>query len=276
MSVRLGVFDMDGTAYRNSLTIDLLDRLRAMGLLGHVNFYKVDEAKRRWKNREGDDTYETYLQELVRLLESGIFRVPVDVVSAICDQIVSEQGQQLYEFTRELIATLRELGYTLIAISGSPKPIVEAFVRPLGFHQVYATEYEVQKGRYTGKITALPVNDKAAVLRSLLLEYQASDQDLITVGDTLSDYGMLNLSRYAIAFNPSRALTHRVRQDRAGTTWRSLGVVIQRKDNITIATFHDNCYSGSRLVEVNLNRILPLDVADRLANRLGELYQYGA
>lgn len=274
MPAKLGVFDMDGTAYRNSLNIDLVERLRAMGFLGHIEFSEVDNAKKRWKDREGDDAYETYLQTLVRLIEAGAFRVRADVVSAVCDQLVFEQGQQLYEFTRELIATLRELDYTLIAISGSPKPVVEAFVRPLGFQHVCATEYEIADGRYTGRITALPVKDKMATLQALLDEYDATPEETVAVGDTFSDYGMLGLARYGIAFNPSRALKECVRKDSIGNWWRPLGIVTQRKDDISIMTFQDDLRMGSQLVESDLSRILPEPVAQRLAQRLGKLYQY--
>ena len=274
MATLLGVFDWDGTVYRNSANIDVIERLRAVDFLAHADFREVDAAKKRWKDREGDDAFETYTKTLVTLIEAGIFQVPADAVNAVCEELVAEQGRQLYEFTRELIATLRELDYMLIAISGSPKPIVEAFVKPLGFQHVRATEYEIADGRYTGRITALPVNDKAATLRELLLEYDARAENVIAVGDTLSDYGMLRASRYGIAFNPSRALKARIRKDGVGNYRSPLGIVTQRKDDIAISTFQNDWAGRPRLAETGLSNVLPPKVASRLAERLGKLYQY--
>ncbi len=274
MTPLLGVFDMDGTAYRNSLNIDLVERLRARGFLHHADFSEVDTAKKRWKDRESPDAFEAYNRALVVMLEADMFKVSMHVVAAVCDELVTEQGRQLYEFTRELILTLQELGGTLIAISGSPKPVVEAFVKPLGFTHVRATEYEVADGHYTGRITALPVNDKAGTLREILREYSVSPEHVVAVGDTLSDYGMLAASRYGIAFNPSRALKARIREDGVGIWSRPLGVVTQRKDDISISTFKNDHLFRPRLVEAGLSSILPPQVAKRLAERLGHLYQY--
>ncbi|MCE9586009.1 HAD family phosphatase [Candidatus Uhrbacteria bacterium] len=274
MKVRLGVFDMDGTCYRDSLTIDLFDRLRAKGVLKDERFRDVDRLKRLWKDRQTSDAYETYVRALVEIIENGAFSAPVSIVSSVCNELVEEKGRQVYEFTRELVTTLRDLGYTLAAISGSPRPAVEAFVRPFDFKIIRATEYEVVDGFYTGRIAARPVDDKATALQEIIDSCGAKAEDVIAVGDTGSDYGMLRAVGYPIAFNPSLALKRCIRSEGVPVWGRPIGIVTQRKDDVTIASFQPDQAYRPRLVECRLSHILPKDAAEKLGARLGSMYQY--
>jgi len=272
---RIGIFDVDGTIYRDSLMIDLIDRLRAMNLLTNECFATSDRLRRQWKDREAENSYESFAEALVQTIEQEqVFRCRSEDVRRICADLIDQKGRQVYEFTRELIYTLLELDYTLVAISGSPLPAVEMFVRQFGFQHVRATEYEMVDGAYTGKIMSLPVQDKAAAARQFLDKFGADFSNVIAVGDTISDYELLVKARYPIAFNPSRKLKTRIRSH-GGVIWkRSFGVVTQRKDDIAVMKFGDDMFYRTRLEECLIREIFPRDVADRLSERLRSYIQY--
>lgn len=272
---KVGIFDVDGTIYRDSLNIDLIDRLRAMGALTGERFAKSDRLRRQWKNREGLDAYESFAEALVHVIEKErAFSCRADDVRRVCTDLVDEKGRQVYEFNRELIYALRELEYVLVAVSGSPKPVVDEFVRQFGFHHVRATEYEIVDGAYTGKILSLPVHDKAAAIREVLEQINAAPEDVIAIGDTTSDYSMLASVRYPVAFNPSRKLKQRIRDEGVGIWTRRPGIVTQRKDDISVMRFGNDLSYRPRLEECALDEIFPRDVSELLYKRLGSYLQY--
>lgn len=272
---RVGIFDIDGTIYRDSLMIDLIDRLRAMSILTNECFAKSDRLRRQWKDREGDNAYESFAEALVQTVEQEqVFRCRSEDVRRVCADLIDQKGRQVYEFTRELIYTLKELGYTLVAVSGSPLPAVDQFVRQFGFHHVRATEYELVDGSYTGKIISLPVNDKVAAAKQVLEQLGAQFSDVIAVGDTTSDFRLLSCARYPIAFNPSRKLKTAIRSSGVGLWERPFGIVTQRKDDIALMKFADDMFYRPRLQECSVRDLFPKDVSDLLSTRLRPYIQY--
>ncbi|MFQ6103229.1 MAG: HAD family hydrolase [Candidatus Glassbacteria bacterium] len=53
------------------------------------------------------------------------------------------------------LSTLREKGYTLVLLSGTPLPILEELGKRLGIDILIGTELEVNSGFYTGKVIGI-------------------------------------------------------------------------------------------------------------------------
>lgn len=108
-------------------------------------------------------------------------------------------------------------GARVIVASGSITPIVEAFVRKLGFGEAIATPVEERSGRLTGRLSG-PSNTgkhKADGLKTLL----NGEPLTVAYGDTLPDLPMLEMASEAVAVYPDKALLEAAR--RRG--WRVLG-----------------------------------------------------
>src|SRR5919112_538273 len=138
---------------------------------------------------------------------------------------VEAHGRRLHIYTRDLAQRLKQAGYYLIAISGSPTDILETFLNPLGFDRAWGTVLGQEEGRYTGQLLYHPFSDKRGVLEGFLEEASLKLDGSVGVGDTLSDVGFLELVQTPIVFNPNRRLFEVARQQ----DWP---IVVERKDVI--------------------------------------------
>ena len=137
-----------------------------------------------------------------------------------------DHGRRLHLYTRELTQHLREAGYFLLAISGSPEEILDIFLKPLGFDRAFGTVLAMDgEDRYTGERLSNPFEDKRRVLEAFLAETGMNLEGSVGVGDTLSDVGFLEMVEAPIAFNPNRALFEAALERR----WP---LVVERKDVI--------------------------------------------
>ncbi|MEY2665726.1 MAG: hypothetical protein RLZZ480_831 [Candidatus Parcubacteria bacterium] len=143
-------------------------------------------------------------------------------------RIVAIQSKRVYRYTRDLIPELKKQGYTLIAISQSPKTILDEFCEQYGFDKVYGRIYEIgPQDRFTGVVTDehLIKNKSNIVKRIFERHTDLSHKGSIAVGDTEGDIPLLESVERPICFNPNQALyTHAKRNG-----WE---VVVERKDVI--------------------------------------------
>lgn len=249
----VAAFDLDGTFYRWSLSIQLLDEMVKRGYLPERRTESLKGPREEWMRRER--SYTDFINLYVKMLDEGLLRdVSAEAMRAVARDVVRQYGSRVYVFTRELSATLRERDYVLVAISGSPIEIVEVFCEQWGFDHFLGTREEVgADGFYTGNraATDFPVYRKEQEFRRFIREYGKHPAS-VAVGDTFGDAAMLKAARYPIAFNPDPEL---MREAIA----KGHGVVEERK-NKAVCT--------RRLAGARLHRFLPPPVADRLTERL--------
>jgi phosphoserine phosphatase len=122
---------------------------------------------------------------------------------------------------------LKKKNYFTLAISNSPKELLDDFCKNLGFNKVYGRVYEVGKnGKFTGKtLYADIISDKSKILRRAIEKNNLTLQGSVGVGDTESDIKFLELVDMPICFNPNQKLY--VHAKSAG--WK---IVVERKDVI--------------------------------------------
>ncbi len=224
--IKLAIFDIDGTIFRSSLLIELVNEFVREGVFPKKVLKEIEKDYQAWLSREGD--YEHYIMSVVRVYEKYIGGKKEKTVKQCALRVIREQRNHMYRFTRDLIKKCRSEGYYLVAVSGSPHEIVEMFVRTMRFDAAFGTVYEVKNGKYTGRILLdNTVRDKSKVIRLFLEDYHL-DADLkksLAVGDTQGDVPTLSMVGNPIAFNPNKNLL-RVAKD---NNWR---IVVERKDVI--------------------------------------------
>ena len=217
----LAVFDVDGTLFRRGLLPALTRRLVDEGVFPERGREELSEDYYAWVDRRG--SYEVYDELVVQLFLRELKGVPVAELRRCAKVEVEAHGRRLHIYTRDLASKLKQAGYYLIAISGSPTEILETFLKALGFDRAWGTVLGQEEERYTGEIVRHPFSDKRGVLKEFLNEASVSLDGSVGVGDTLSDVGFLELVETPIVFNPNHSLfevAHR----------RGWPVVVERKD----------------------------------------------
>jgi len=219
-------FDIDGTLFRSSLLIELVEALVTDGVFPPEATDGYRDSYRQWRNREG--SYDAYIAEVIETYLTNIKGVPYGTFADSGRRVAAIHGKRVYRFTRDLIAELKGKGYYVVAISQSPKTILDMFCADYGFDKVYGRIYEIgPQDKFTGETSNEHlIENKATILKRVFDNNPTLTRDnSVGVGDTEGDIGLLESVSQPICFNPNQALyIHAKRQG-----WK---VVIERKDVI--------------------------------------------
>ncbi len=221
---KFAVFDIDGTIFRSSLLIELVEELIRAKVFPKTARSIYGGKHKQWLERK--DSYEKYISAVVRAFDQYIGGVREKDFLRVVRHVVEAHEQRLYRYTRDLVKDLKRQGYYMIAISHSLKYIAGHFGKRLGFNKVYGILLELDKktGRFTGKLLHLDVIlDKGAVLRRAIEKENLTLRGSVGVGDTESDIAFLKLVDRPICFNPNAALYRAAKR-------RGWKVVVERKD----------------------------------------------
>lgn len=222
----IAFFDVDGTIFRSSLLVELAEQLIKEGVFPEEARDQYSEALKAWTHREGK--YEAYEAAVVESFMTNIRGVHYGEFADIGRRVVAVQSKKVYRYTRDLLHELKNKGYVLVAISQSPKTILDEFCEQYGFDKVYGRIYEIgPQDRFTGAIAEEHlIQNKSNIVKRVFdrnPEFQKAGS--IAVGDTDGDIPLLESVERPICFNPNQALFNHAK--RVG--WE---VVVERKDVI--------------------------------------------
>ena len=222
---KVAFFDIDGTVFRSSLLIELVDKLIEKGIFPHDAPKMYQEAYKLWHNREGK--YETYIDAAVKVYMTNIRGVFYGELADVGKLVVAEQKKRVYRYTRDLIHELKSKDYFVVAISQSPKTILDDFCHHYGFDKVYGRIYEIgPQDKFTGEMIDYHlIQNKANIVNRILEKENVTIDDSIGVGDTAGDISLLERVTKPICFNPNSELYAYAKQ----MDWK---VVVERKDVI--------------------------------------------
>lgn len=216
------VFDIDGTLIRWQLYHALTDELAKDKLIDADTYSNIRSARMQWKRREHAAAYKDYEMQLVAAYDTLLQIITPTQLEQAADAVFAEYKDQTYTYTRQLIKDLRDKGYVLFAISGSPQEIVAQIATHYGFKDSIGAHFVREKGRFTGeKIT--PFFDKKAALSTLASKHSLNYAGSIGIGDSQSDIALLEAVDHPIAFNPEVKLLAYARQH----SWK---IIIERKN----------------------------------------------
>lgn len=220
---KVAFFDIDGTVFRSSLLVQIVEACIAEGVFPAGVQKNYEKKHDMWKNR--DDSYEAYIEAVVKTFMDNIRGVHYGDFADIGRMIVAKQGRHTYVYTRDLIQDLRSKDYYIVAISQSPKVILDEFCAGYGFDKVYGRLYEIgPQDRFTGLVTAEDViKDKEKIVERVFTNKNLTREDSIGVGDTEGDISLLESVEMPICFNPNMSLYKYAKE-------RKWPVVVERKD----------------------------------------------
>lgn len=222
---KVAIFDIDGTIFRSSLLIELTESLIQEDVFPGKVRDVYSKAYSRWLNRK--DSYEKYIGLVVKAFEKNLPMVTHADFLMVSRKVVDFHKDKVYQYTRDLIKNLKEKRYYLLAISNSPKEILDEFCANLGFDKVYGRVYEVgSNGKFTGvTLYEEEISDKAKILKRFIEKESLSLAASFGVGDSESDIPFLTFVENPICFNPNSKLYAHAKK--AG--WK---IVVERKDVI--------------------------------------------
>lgn len=225
---KLAIFDIDGTIFRSSLLVELVHELVRRGIFPKEAHLEMEQDYLLWISRKG--SYENYIEQLVATRDKYLRGCKFSNIDEVARDVVMEQKDIVYRFTRDMIRELKSENYFLLAISGSPDFMVEKFAVHFGFDAVYGNIFEVKNGRFTGSVKREAVHAKDKILREFIKSFKKKNmyfdfKSAIAVGDTEGDIPILEMVGNPIAFNPNKVLLEYAQ----GKNWR---IVVERKDVI--------------------------------------------
>lgn len=222
---KVAFFDIDGTIFRSSLLIELVEKFIDEGVFSEAVRQVYEPDYKAWLDREG--SYEKYISDVVKVFEDNIKGVHYGEMADLGRSVVEENSKRVYRYTRDLIPKLKKQNYYLVAISQSPKAILDEFCVNYGFDKVYGRIYEIgPTDRFTGVTTDEHlIQDKANIVKRVFARGDFDETATVAVGDTEGDISMLSLADQPICFNPNNELY----QHALKMGWK---VVVERKDVI--------------------------------------------
>lgn len=148
---KVAVFDVDGTIFRSSLLIELVETLIAKDIFPKSIRATYEKERGLWLDRRGE--YQNYIEAVIKTFMSNLKGVAYGEFKEAVKETIEKHKDRTYRYTRDLIKDLKKKKYFLLAISGSPKGILDSFCEKLGFDKVYGKIYELgPSDRFTGKI----------------------------------------------------------------------------------------------------------------------------
>ena len=225
MAKPVAFFDIDGTLFRSSLLIELVEHLVEKKVFTLSVYEEVKRLEESWLDRKG--AYTDYIDKVVEVFVRRIKGTHYGVAADAAREVAKRKRHRVYRYTRDFLDGLKGEGYFLVALSHSPKLVVDPFCEHYGFDKAYGHLYEIgPQDLFTGKVTDQDMTlNKANLVHRVLEKEDVTKEGSYGVGDTISDVPFLELVDTPICFNPSQKLYTYAKQ-------RGWDVVVERKDVI--------------------------------------------
>ncbi len=220
---KVAFFDIDGTVFRSSLLIELVEALIEGGEFPPSVRDEYKASHEAWWQREG--AYEDYIADVIRSFSTHMQGMHYGKLADVGRKVVEEQGKRVYRYTRDLIKDLKAKDYYIVAISQSPKTILDEFCASYGFDKVYGRMYELgPRDCFTGKVIDISIiANKSLIVDRLLENGEYTLDGSVGVGDTEGDISLLERVETPVCFNPNLKLYTYAKAHK----WP---IVVERKD----------------------------------------------
>lgn len=228
------VFDIDGTLIRWQLFHAIVDILVSHNNIDPEHIKSVKSARSIWKRREGLDSFKEYECKLIDIHNRIILQISPEQYNDAVIQVFEEFKDQVYIYTRGLIAQLKAKNYLLFAISGSHNEIVKLIANYYGFDDSAGTQYLHNNGRFTGESKTY-LGKKHIKLNKLVKKHNSTYKNSVAIGDSKGDISLLEAVQNPIAFNPDNILYKAAQAKK----WK---IVLEIKNMIYELEQHDGNY----------------------------------
>ena len=188
MQKRLIVFDMDNTLVSG----EIIDEMAEAAGVHH----RVKQLTS--KAMHGEISFEEALRERVLLLKGA----KIEILESISKTIIFTPG------AKELIQSLKTMGYKLALISGGFTYFTDQIKKQLGLDYAFGNKLVIQEGVLTGQLEG-PIIDadvKWQIVEKIAEREGILKEEIVTVGDGSNDMIMVENAGLGIGFNPKPVL----------------------------------------------------------------------
>lgn len=220
---KVAIFDIDGTIFRSSLLIELVEALIENKIFDISARKEYKKEENEWLDRKGD--YESYINAVVEVFMKNIKGISYADFERASKIVIERYRNRTYRYTRDLVLKLKKKKYFILAISQSPKGILDGFCEMLGFDKVYGRFYELNpSGKFTGGVVNEElISNKSNIVKRAVEKENLTLEKSVGVGDTEGDISFLEMVEKPICFNPNSKLYLQAKKK----GWK---VVVERKD----------------------------------------------
>ncbi|MHA1848630.1 MAG: phosphoserine phosphatase SerB [Promethearchaeota archaeon] len=186
---KLVVFDMDSTLIRQ----ECIDEI------GQALNIKDKIAKITTNAMEGKTDFKDALLQRVKLLKG----LPIDALKLIAENLTLTPG------AKELITSLKKMGYKVALISGGFSFFTDIIKEKLGLDYAFGNKLKIKNGKLTGEVDENFIIDgeqKAKIQKWLAKVEKISPNNIISIGDGANDIVMIKTSGLGIGFQPKKIL----------------------------------------------------------------------
>lgn len=201
----VAIFDVDGTLVNGFLIVQFSKFLTDSGCFNKKIFDKIMVATNEYDSGQRD--YISVANKIVEAYAEGMKGQKISTIKRHAKKFIENERIPLFKFSKDLFNYVNSKMFT-VALTGSPKEILDEMNHIFQFDFRIATELEIKDGIYTGEILknmALP-ETKTTELRKLVEANGMSFDRSVGFGDTQSDLPFLNMVKMPIVINPNKEL----------------------------------------------------------------------
>lgn len=204
-TVKLALFDIDGTLVRGLLILDFPAYLVLRGAFDSGFERKLSGLAQDYARRR--IPYRVLAIKVPELYAKGIEGQEQAKVSAMARDFISESKDRILPYSKSLVSMMAREGFLTVAVSGSPIEVIQP-LEPLGFATVFGTQMAIRNGRYTGRVkrNLILSTEKQNVIDGLLKAYDVDLARSFAFGDTEQDLPMLSVVGNPVPLNPNELL----------------------------------------------------------------------
>lgn len=239
-SDNIALCDVDGTIFRDSFFLEILDRL--IQIKDATDMHGRHERMHiLWKARE--ITYDEYLWEAIDIFLELIVWVSQKDFEDICHDAVVSSMSRTYVWTKSFLNNFIEQGWKVFLVSGSPMEIVQEFAELSGFSGAVGSYYFCDKNWIkTGERCPLFSNQAKLDVLNYVRE-KFNPKSIVGIGDTNGDFSMITMADYGYTINPSKELATKLVTQSHVHNLDHVMVITERKDlqlRLTIPELNGN------------------------------------
>jgi|LSQX01.1.fsa_nt_gb HAD superfamily hydrolase (TIGR01490 family) len=223
-------FDVDGTLFRNSLLIEHFKKLIKYEVIDVSVWISHGRSTfQEWAVRKGD--YEEYLREVSNAYREYLKGIHVSVIDFIADQVITQNWEKTYVFTRDQLRWHQALGHGVFFISGSPDFLISRMATKYDALDQVSSKYIMDDDRFTGELMPMWDHEHKSVALDLLVDKYSIDMaNSYAYGDTSGDLSMFRRVGNPVAVNPNVKLFNAILEDE--DLLLRTRIAVERKDMI--------------------------------------------
>ena len=216
MKEKLAIFDVDGTLFDGNLGIEFVKTLVKKGIFEK----EVGEGIFDWygKYKNGEVEKSIAVDEIYQLFAKGMTGKTIEDMHSVALETWNEVVSKLHGFAESLTEKLREHGFKIILLSGSPIEMISILGEKLKVNgnELIAGSLETSDGLYTGNTISYPGSSDAKI--TAINEYIGENglevdwPNSFGMGDNERDLGILSLVGLSFAFEPNEALAEKAKE----------------------------------------------------------------